>query len=187
MDSLYGFAFRLTRNKADAEDLAAEAVTKAWAAIENLQDRKLFRSWLFRIAHNSYVTTYRKKSIRPIEISYDTFDDDEKSDNFADFLLSQSDEFLFWWGSPEKEFANKVLKRDILAAIERLPETFRMVILLVTVEGLSYNEAAEVLDIPPGTVHSRMKRGRTLLQKALWEHATEAGLVPGQRPEGCAI
>ena len=187
MDSLYGFSLRLTRNGADAEDLAAESITKAWSAVESLKDRRLFRPWLFRIAHNCYVSGYRKKAVRPVEISYDTFEDDEKADNFADFLLGQTDEFLLWWGSPEREFANKVLKRDILTAIERLPETFRTVILLVTVEGLSYGEAAEVLDVPTGTVHSRMKRGRTLLQKALWEHAIEAGLVLDQKTEECAI
>ena len=66
----------------------------------------------------------------------------------------------------------------IMAAIEELPESFREAILLVNVEGLRYDEAAEVLDVPTGTIRSRMKRGRTLLQKALWTQAREAGLIP---------
>ena len=73
---------------------------------------------------------------------------------------------------------------DILAALERLPEAFRIAVVLVTVEGLSYDEAAEVLGVPPGTIRSRMKRGRTLLQKALWQHAREAGLIADAGDDG---
>ena len=182
-DSLYGYAFRLTRNRADAEDLVAESVTKAWSAIESLKDKSLFRSWLLRILHNSYVSQYRKKKIRPVELSYHDALDNNEEDDFTEFLSEMSDDFLTWWGTPVREFANKVLQRDILAAVEGLPEVFRTVVALVTVEGFSYDEAGEVLGIPSGTVHSRMKRGRTLLQKALWEHALEAGIITNNKTE----
>ncbi|MBC8338165.1 MAG: sigma-70 family RNA polymerase sigma factor [Alphaproteobacteria bacterium] len=181
-DPLYGYSFQLTRNRTDAEDLVADAVSKAWSGVESLKDRRKFRSWIFRILHNCYVSNYRKKSVRPVEVSQNVAFD-EITDDLTNFLTEQSDEFLAWWGTPEREFANKVLGEDILEAIEGLPDEFKGAVVLVTVEGLSYNEAAEVLEISSGTVHSRMKRGRMLLQKALWIHATEAGLITETPPK----
>jgi RNA polymerase sigma-70 factor, ECF subfamily len=176
MDALYGVALRLTRNSADAEDLVAEAVAKAWSAIDSLSDRNRFRPWLFRILHNYFISDYRRKSVRPTETHFeDHFDDDGEGD-IASLLNEQPDEFLHWWANPERVVFNNLLGEKIMAAIESLPEAFRETILLVNVEGLAYDEAAEVLGVPAGTVRSRMKRGRTLLQKALWEHAREAGL-----------
>lgn len=180
MDSLYGLARRLTRNPSDAEDLVAEAVTKAWSAIGSLEDRSRFRPWMYRILHNCFVSDYRRKSVRPAEYAYEELSVDDGEDDLTSLLIRQPDDFLHWWGHPEKEFANTLLRKDILAAIEMLPAAFRITVLLINVEGLSYDEAAEVLDVPPGTVRSRMKRGRTLLQKALWQQAKEAGLVTGE-------
>ena len=187
MDSLYGLAMRLTRNGADAEDLVADAVAKAWSAVATLEDRARVRGWLFRILHNCYISDYRKKSVRPVEWSYDERSVDGEEDDLALLLGEQTDEFLVWWANPEREFANRLLGQDIVAAIEDLPEVFRTVITLVTIEGLPYDEAAEVLGVPPGTVRSRMKRGRTLLQKALWEHGKDAGLIAGDELQGCRI
>jgi len=175
LDSLYGVAFRLTRNGADAEDLVAESVARAWSSIATLQDRERFRPWLFRILNNCYISDYRKKSVRPLQYGYDELEGD--GDDLTEMLIRLPDDFLDWWGNPERELANRLMGEDIVAAIEKLPEAFRIVVILVNVEGLTYDEAAEVLDIPPGTVRSRMKRGRTLLQKALWEHARDAGLI----------
>jgi len=184
MDSLYGLAVRLTRNATDAEDLVAESVAKAWSAIETLEEKERFRPWLFRILHNCYISDYRKKSVRPVQYGYDEAAGED--DDLTNLLLRLPDDFLDWWGNPEREFANTLLGEDILSAIENLPEAFRVAVLLVNVEGLSYDEAAEVLGVPPGTIRSRMKRGRTLLQKALWEHANEAGLIAGDLEErGC--
>lgn len=185
LDSLYGLAMRLTRNRSEAEDLVAECVAKAWSAIDSLEDRSRFRPWLFRILHNCYISDYRKKSVRPVAFSYDEFHEEGEDDDITALLIIQSEDFLTWWGNPEREFANKLLREDILSAIEKLPEAFRVAVLLVNVEGLSYDEAAEVLGVPPGTIRSRMKRGRTLLQKALWEHAIEAGLITGNYMKGC--
>lgn len=180
MDGLYGMARRLTRNDADAEDLLAESVTKAWSAIESLEDRQRFRPWVFRILHNCFISAYRKKAVRPKEQVYEEQFMNEMGDDLTELLVQQPNEFLDWWGNPEREFANTLLREDIMAAMDDLPESYRVTILLVNVEGLSYDEAADVLEIPPGTVRSRMKRGRTLLQKALWEHGQEAGLVNGK-------
>jgi RNA polymerase sigma-70 factor (ECF subfamily) len=179
MDALYGVALRLTRSGADAEDLVAEAVIKAWTAINKLEDRSRFRPWIFRILRNCSISQYRKLSVRPVESRYEDGDDDELST----LLNEQPDDFLIWWANPEREFFNDVLGETIMSEIERLPEAFRMTIILINVEGLTYDEAAEVLNIPPGTVRSRMKRGRTLLQKSLWEQAKEAGLTD-DRPDG---
>jgi RNA polymerase sigma-70 factor (ECF subfamily) len=175
LDSLYGLALRLTRNEADAEDLVADSVAKAWSAIDTLDDRKRFRSWLFRILHNRFVSDYRKRSVRPQETPYE--EAPAGDDEVVAMLIRQPEEFLSWWGNPEKEFFNNLLGETIMSAIESLPGVFRTTVMLVNVEGLAYDEAAEVLGVPAGTVRSRMKRGRTLLQKALWDHAKEAGLL----------
>jgi RNA polymerase sigma-70 factor (ECF subfamily) len=181
MDSLYSLALRLTRNPADAEDLVAESVAKAWLAIDTLDDRNRFRAWIFRILHNRFISDYRKKSVRPVETTYDelsTGEDDKEQ--VASLLIQQPNEFLNWWANPEHEFTNNLLGEDIMKAIESLPETFRVTVLLINIEGLSYDETAEVLDVSPGTVRSRMNRGRTLLQKALWQHAMDAGLITNE-------
>ena len=95
----------------------------------------------------------------------------------ASLLVRQSDEFLSWWANPEREVINKLLAGELSDAIEKLPESFRIAVVLINIEGLSYDEAAEVLCVSPGTIRSRMNRGRTLLQKALWQQAQDAGLV----------
>ena len=91
-------------------------------------------------------------------------------------MMEQPDSFQKWWASPEKEFFNSLLGDQIRQAMEELPEVFRVTIQLINVDGLGYDEAAAVLGIPTGTVRSRMKRGRTLLQKALWQQARDEGL-----------
>ena len=173
---------RLTQNTADAEDLVAESVEKAWSAIESLADRDRFRSWLFRILRNSFISKYRKQSQRPVEISYEEPFVDEGESDLASWLIEQPEGFLSWWADPEKEALNDAMGEQIMTAIAKLPQAFQTTVLLINVEGLTYDEAAEVLGVPTGTVRSRMKRGRTLLQKALWRHAKEAGLtVAGKR------
>ena len=177
VDALYGLALRLTRNQADAEDLVAETVTKAWSAFETLEDPDRFRPWIFRILRNRFISDYRKGAARPRTVSIDEADEDAGDGDVVSLLNSQPDEFLRWWADPETEVANKLLGEQIAAAIEALPECYREAIVLVNVEGLGYDEAAEVLGVPTGTIRSRMKRGRTLLQKALWTQAKDAGLI----------
>lgn len=167
IDALYSVALRLTRKDADAEDLVAEAVTKAWSSIDTLSDQDRFRPWLFRILHNTFISDYRKQSVRPVEASYNAGECDE--DDLVSLLNEQSDDFLVWWSNPERAFFNDLLGEQLLDALDQLPEAFRSVVILVNVEGFTYDETAEVLGIAPGTVRSRMKRGRTMLQKALWQ------------------
>jgi len=177
MPSLYSVALRLTRNNADAEDLVAETASKAWGALDSLEDPARFRPWIFRILHNCYISDYRKKSVRPAEAVYDELATASDDSEIAGLLIQQPDEFLNWWANPEQEVINQMLGKDLHAAIEGLPEAFRIVVVLINIEGLSYDEAAEALGTSPGTVRSRMNRGRTLLQKALWQHARDAGLI----------
>lgn len=167
IDALYSVALRLTRKNADAEDLVAETVAKAWSSIATLEDRERFRPWLFRILHNTFISDYRKQSIRPTETSYSNGECED--DDLATLLNAQSDDFLVWWSNPEREFFNNLLGEQLLAALDKLPEAYRTVVILVNVEGFTYDETAQVLGIAPGTVRSRMKRGRTLLQKVLWQ------------------
>lgn len=181
LGALYGVAMRLTGERADAEDLVSDAVAKAWKSIESLEDWTRFRAWLFRIMRNHFISGYRKVASGPEFVPWEPDASDGETSDLASFLHSQSDAFLQWWASPEKAVMDQLLGERIMEAIEELPEAFRVTILLVNVDGLSYDEAAEALGIPPGTVRSRMKRGRTMLQKALWEHACDAGLV--QPPE----
>jgi len=179
MDAAYRFALRLTRNVHNAEDLLAESVACAWKGFASLDDTRRFRPWLFRIVHNCYISDYRKKSVRPTEQAYEELTGEDGEDDITNFLVKQSDDFLLWWSDPERIIANRLLGDDIRRAIDALPDAYRETICLVNVEGLSYDEAAEILEVPPGTVRSRMKRGRTLLQRALWEHAQETGLISG--------
>jgi len=185
MDALYGVALRLTRKNADAEDLVAESVAKAWSAVNTLTDRDKFRPWIFRILHNCFISDYRKKSVRPSETVYDENCGDEAEGDVTSLLLEQSDEFLNWWAEPERAFFNDILGEQILSAVDALPDEYQLTVLLINVEGLTYDEAAEALGIPCGTVRSRMKRGRTLLQKALWMQAKEAGLYLANTDDRC--
>jgi RNA polymerase sigma-70 factor (ECF subfamily) len=191
LNALYAVAVRLTRNDADAQDLVAEAVTRAWFSIETLLERERIRPWLFRILRNQFISDCRKRKVRPRECEYlelsVSSDDESAHDEFTAWLCEQPDAFLNWWSSPEQDFANRLLKEQIMTAIERLPGVFRMVVLLINVDGLTYDEAAAVLGIPTGTVRSRMKRGRTLLQKALWRQAADAGLTKGESSPRCDL
>jgi RNA polymerase sigma-70 factor, ECF subfamily len=170
-DRLYGSALRLTRNPADAEDLVAETVLKAWSHFGQLSDRQSFPKWVLRILANTFVSNRRR--VRPE--SFEALDIDDEDCCFSLFEKMHQP-FLLWWSNPEQELISKMLREDIEAAIDAMPDAFRTVLVLVEINGQSYAEAAEALDLPIGTVRSRLSRARCMLQKALWEQAREAGL-----------
>jgi RNA polymerase sigma-70 factor (ECF subfamily) len=174
LDRLYGTALRLSKNRADAEDLVAETVTKAWANFGSLHDRQCFRGWLFRILTNTFLSECRKTAPLSIEALAEAQGEDEEPAFSLFDRLHQP--FLLWWGNPEQEFLNKVLQQDLQKAVDALPKVFRVPVILSDLQGLSYQEIAETLGVPVGTVRSRLNRGRSQLQKALWQHAQEAGL-----------
>jgi RNA polymerase sigma-70 factor, ECF subfamily len=174
LPELYGRALRLCRHRTDAEDLVAEVVAKGWEALPSLEDRAALRGWMFRILNNTFVSTCRsarsKADHEPLDTTDGTFSLFER--------LHQP--ILLWWSSPETEFLNRLLREDLERAIDGLPDAFREVVVLIDVQGLAYREVATCLDVPIGTVRSRLARGRSLLQEALWEHGLEAGLTSGR-------
>jgi RNA polymerase sigma-70 factor (ECF subfamily) len=178
LPDLYGTALRLARNPADAEDLAADAVARAWSHIESLRDRSSFRGWLFRILMNTYFSDCRARAARPDVESIEQHTEEDFS--LFDRLHQP---FLLWWGNPEQDFLDRLLREDLSRAVDGLPETFRTVVVMADLQGMSYREIAETLQAPIGTVRSRLARGRCLLQKALWKHALDAGLVHPDRTE----
>lgn len=180
LDRLYGTALRLAKNRADAEDLVAETVAKAWANRAALHDTACFRAWIFRILTNTFLSQCRKHGEASLEeMTASCGDPDEPAFSLFERLHQP---FLLWWGTPEQEFLNKVLREHLTQALDALPETFRVVVILAELEGFSYPEIAKMLDIPIGTVRSRLARGRSCLQKTLWRVAQEAGLVGGRPP-----
>lgn len=174
LDRLYGAALRLAKNRADAEDLVAEAVAKAWANLGTLHDRRCFRGWIFRILTNTFLTECRKSGATSIE----TLPETASAGNDPPFSLFEQlhQPFLLWWGNPEQEFLNKVLREDLETAIDELPEVFRLPVILCDLQGFTYQEIAAMIEAPVGTVRSRLARGRGALQAALWRQAREIGL-----------
>jgi RNA polymerase sigma-70 factor (ECF subfamily) len=171
---LLGVARRLTRNDADAEDLVAESVTRAWRAIDSLACDAAFRGWLFRILHNTFVSECRRAGARP-HLEPIVVDDDDDGPPFS--LFEQMHQpFLLWFSHPEQAYLDKLLREDIERALEALPEHHRVVVVLCDVEGLGYAEIAQALDVPLGTVRSRLARARASLQKRLWQQAQDRGL-----------
>ena len=169
LPELLGTARRLARNPDDAEDLAAEAITRAWLHRASLRERARFAGWIHRILTNLFLSRRRAEASRPEEALLD---------EAAEFSLFERlhQPFLLWWGTPEQEFLDRLLRDDLIRAIEALPDRYRIVVVLADVQGLSYGEIAGSLEVPIGTVRSRLARGRALLQKALWDHACDAGL-----------
>jgi len=171
LPSLYGAALRMTRNPADAEDLVQETYLRAFRGFAGFQEGTNLKAWLYRILTNSYINTYRKKQREPQIVE----SPDDADDWFLfDRLGSRNVE-----GSAEQEVLDRIPDADVKAALESLPENFRMPVLLADVEGFSYKEIAEIMDTPIGTVMSRLHRGRKALEKALWQTAKERGLVDG--------
>lgn len=177
LPELYGRALRLCRHRANAEDLVADAVAKAWEALPSLQDRDAFRGWVFRILNNAFVSHCRSARA---QAEHETLDG--TAEEFSLFAKLHQP-FLLWWGTPETEFLNRLLRQDLERAIDGLPDVFREVVVLVDVQGIAYREVASLLDVPIGTVRSRLARGRNQLQKALWQHGLEAGLAGGPAPK----
>jgi RNA polymerase sigma-70 factor, ECF subfamily len=175
---LYGAAMRMTRNPADAEDLVQETFLKAYRAYDTFEAGTNLKAWLYRILTNTYINRYRKAQRRPTETDLDDVEDmylyrRMGAEESADLSRSAEDALL-----------DGLVESDIKEAVEALPEHFRLPVLLADLEGFSYKEIAEILDIPIGTVMSRLHRGRKQLQRTLWQFASDRGLVPdgAERP-----
>jgi RNA polymerase sigma-70 factor (ECF subfamily) len=171
MPSLYAAALRMTRNPADAEDLVQETYLKAYRAWHTFQQGTNLKAWLYRILTNTFINSYRSKKRRPEQTELD-----EVEDLYLYRRLGGL-EAVAAGRSAEDEVMDLFTDTDVKAAIEALPEQFRLAVLLADVEGFSYKEIAEILGIPIGTVMSRLHRGRKGLQKALLGFGEQRGLV----------
>jgi RNA polymerase sigma-70 factor (ECF subfamily) len=171
MPALYAAAMRMTRNKSDAEDLVQETYLKAYRAYGGFQEGTNLRAWLYRILTNTFINIYRAKKRRPEESDLDDVED------LYLYRRLGGLEGAVAGRSAEDEVLDQITEGEVKAAIEALPEQFRMAVLLADVEGFQYKEIAEILDIPIGTVMSRLHRGRRALQKSLFEFGRQRRLV----------
>jgi RNA polymerase sigma-70 factor (ECF subfamily) len=171
MPSLYTAAMRMTRNAADAEDLVQETYLKAYRAYGNFKEGTYLKAWLYKILTNTFINSYRAKRRRPDETDIDDVEDLYLYRHLGGFESSGVSR------SAEEEVLEHFTDQEVKGAIESLPETFRIAVLLADVEGFSYKEIAEITGVPIGTVMSRLHRGRKALQKALAEYGLRRGLM----------
>ena len=166
---LYSHALRMTRNAADAEDLLQDTYLRGFRSFHTFEQGTNLRAWLFRILTNLYINSYRAKQRRPQETD-----------------LGEVEEVSLYRGvrgreraadSAEDELLELFTDDEVKAALEDLPEAYRMPVLLADIEEFSYKEIAEILDIPIGTVMSRLHRGRKAMHRALLDFVTERGLI----------
>jgi RNA polymerase sigma-70 factor (ECF subfamily) len=169
LSSLYSTALRMTHNQSDAEDLVQDTLFKAFRALDQFQKNTNFRAWVFRILVNTFITAYRKAIKQPQKVSYDDMEEF--------FLYKRLDETVSLQETSKEEFLENLFDDDVKDALESLPYQFRLVVLLCDVEGFSYNEIANIIDAPLGTVMSRLYRGRKLLQRQLWNYAKTRGYI----------
>ena len=166
-DLLYNFALRMTGNSADADDLVQETYLKAYRFWDKYEPGTNIRAWLFRILKNSYINRYRKESKEPDTVDYD---------DVKDFYNTVRDSTVDSNDLQQAVFGN-LLDDEVARAVSDLPEDFRTVVILCDIEGLPYEEIAEFVDTPLGTVRSRLHRGRKLLRSKLVRYARNRGYV----------
>jgi RNA polymerase sigma-70 factor, ECF subfamily len=179
VDEVYGVALRMTRNPQAAEDLSAEAYASAWRHLDQFEPGTNIRAWLYRILTNTYINQYRKKQREPEKVSMDAYD------RIEDFhLFNRVSSATSSAPDPFESVVGRLTNEDFEKALGSLPPEYRLAIVLYDLQGLSYQEVAESLNVPIGTVRSRLARGRRMLQDVLWRHAVEAGLVKDGDHEG---
>lgn len=176
MGPLYAAALRMTRNPAEAEDLVQETYLRAFRGYGNFEEGTNLKAWLYRILTNTYINTYRAKKRRPEETELDEIEDLYLYRRLGGLAGATAGR------SAEDELLDLFSEAEVVNAVEALPEQFRMAVLLADVEGFAYKEIAEILDIPIGTVMSRLHRGRKSLQKQLYDFASARGLVSERVP-----
>jgi RNA polymerase sigma-70 factor (ECF subfamily) len=165
LDALYNFGLRLTADPNDAEDLVQDTIVKAYRFFSSYEKGTNAKAWLFRILKNSYINNYRKKSKKPSEVDYD---------EVASFYESIRAERTETSDLEDKMFRD-LIDDDLSKALNSIPEDFRTVVLLCDVEDFTYEEIANMLDVPIGTIRSRLHRGRNLLKAQLMEYAEKRG------------
>ncbi len=167
LDATYNYAFRLTTHPNDAEDLLQDSIVKAFRFFNSFQNGTNARAWLFRIVKNSYINNYRKASRQPPKVNYD-----EVASYYETIRSEQSDTTDLQTRYYRNEYDD-----DFKKALDELPEDFRTPLLLCDVEEFTYEEVANMLDVPIGTVRSRLHRGRNLLKEKIKEVARKRGYL----------
>jgi RNA polymerase sigma-70 factor (ECF subfamily) len=165
IDALYTFAYHLTYNEEDANDLVQETYLKAYRFIDSYNEGTNAKAWLFRILKNAFINQYRKKSKQPTRVDYEEIINyhDEEDTNYTSYLDLREEMFQGMMGD------------EVTTAINSLPVDFRVVILLCDIEGFTYEEIAKIIDIPIGTVRSRLHRARNMLKDQLKVYAQSLG------------
>lgn len=167
LDALYNFALRLAAEPNDAEDLVQDTIVKAYRFFNSYEKGTNAKAWLFRILKNSYINNYRKQSKRPSEVDFD------EVSSFYESIRAERTET----SDLEEKMFSELIDDDLTRALNRLPEDFRIVVLLCDVEGFTYEEIANMLDVPIGTIRSRLHRGRNLLKVELMDYARKRGFI----------
>ena len=168
-DALYGAALRLTRNRQDAEDLLQETYLRAYSRYDLFTEGTNLKAWLFRILRNAFINGYRHKKAGPLEVDLSPEGDGLEGAKSAA-------------ANPEDELIAVTMDGPVAEALGKLPEEFRLVVELVDLQDFSYREAADILEVPLGTVMSRLYRGRRLLEDTLLEYGSRRHYFSGLRP-----
>jgi RNA polymerase sigma-70 factor, ECF subfamily len=165
MDALYNFGLRLTNDPDEADDLLQETYMKAYRFFDKFEKGTNCKAWLFRIMKNSFINIYRRVSKEPDKVDYNEVEE------FYDSIRSDATES----NDMQEQLFSNLLDDDVFRALERLPEEFRTVVILCDIEEFTYEEIAEFVDCPIGTVRSRLHRGRKMLRAELLEYARNRG------------
>jgi RNA polymerase sigma-70 factor (ECF subfamily) len=165
MKALYNFAFHLTYDGESANDLVQETFLKAYRFIDSYQKGTNSKAWLFKILKNEFINNYRKKTKRPLSVDFEDVINYHESDD-AGYVGSLD---------LRQEIYQNMMGDEITIALNNLPTDFKTIILLCDIEGFTYEELAKILDIPIGTVRSRLFRARNMLKEKLREYALKIG------------
>lgn len=165
IDALNTFAYHLTYNETDAQDLVQETYMKAYRFIDKYIEGTNAKAWLFKILKNAYINQYRKASKRPTKVDF------EEIVSYQDSEDSAMNSYL----DLREEIFENMMGDEVTIAINSLPVDFRTVILLCDIEGFTYEEISKILDIPIGTVRSRLFRARNMLKEKLKDYAEKLG------------